>query len=156
MSRLSWKQLTRPKVEGGLGIIDFNLQILTLQAKWVPRIFDHTHAPWKHLVIEHVCAASLQLWSIAISKEMGFPRHSPQTIGSPLWQSIWFAWNQCRTFSHLQTPPNQGGSLADLLFYNCHDLAYPQEKRKHLVGLTGRMQESLASTISGRRKKLVQ
>lgn len=33
MSRLSWKQFIGPKSEGGLGLIDFNSQVTTIQAK---------------------------------------------------------------------------------------------------------------------------
>lgn len=48
MPELSWKQLTRPKEEGGLGSIDINVQILAIQAEGVRKVLITTQSLGMH------------------------------------------------------------------------------------------------------------
>jgi hypothetical protein len=105
---LTWDTCTKPKSEGGLGILDIPLQVKALTAKWMVRALHPNPVAWKTFLL-HCIRQTNPMW--AVTKD----DHPTTTMfintfvrmkGSRFLRLAWEAWREVAMHLQEVLPPH--------------------------------------------------
>lgn len=94
----AWESACRPKIEGGLGIVDLKTQNIALLLKYMDKFYNHADLPWVQLT-----------WD-KIYRNQQTPPQARSPCGSFWWKDIMKLFNYFKSFSI--SIPNRGNSVA--------------------------------------------
>jgi hypothetical protein len=126
ISWVSWKEVCKPRSQGGLGVRDIGKVNLSLLIKWRWRLLHHSHAFWKDILLArygtearfnvHWCGASLPIHASLWWKDMcriditengsWFAQNIRRKMGNGMttrfWRDVWI-WDSplCDRFPRL-------------------------------------------------------
>ena len=120
-ARVAWATVIAPKSEGGLGILDVELQVQALLAKWVTRCLRPGGGKWRAILLHRMAEVgpgpmSGQIWNRGTSWAVA--AHSTKMRGSRLMRCIWSAWRKVAEGLRPKPPSGWAEVVRQPLFWN--------------------------------------